>query len=60
MLTRIPFFKEVIIGSFECSHCSYKDSQITSAGEIQERGVKIALQVSAVEVSFLCLNFLTT
>ena len=28
MLTKIPFFKEVVISSFQCNSCGYKDSQI--------------------------------
>ena len=53
MLTRVPFFKELIIGSFECKHCGHKDSEISSAGRIQEKGIKLILQVSSTDVSFL-------
>lgn len=51
LLTRIPFFREVIVGSFSCDHCGYTDSEINSAGRIQDKGVRIALQVSENAVS---------
>ena len=28
MLTKIPFFKEVVISSFWCDECGYKNSEI--------------------------------
>jgi zinc finger protein len=31
--------------SFECPHCHFKNSEIQSAGEIQQRGVRISLKV---------------
>ncbi|KAM6432271.1 zinc finger protein ZPR1 isoform 1-T1 [Liasis olivaceus] len=45
LLTRIPFFKEVIVGSFACSSCGWTNSEIQSAGRIQDRGVRYALAV---------------
>src|SRR5690348_13100927 len=37
LLTKIPHFKEVIIMAFECPHCHFRNNEIQSAGEIQER-----------------------
>lgn len=45
LLTKIPFFKEVIISSFECPHCFFKDSEIQSASLIQKQGVRFTLKV---------------
>jgi zinc finger protein len=28
MLTKIPFFKEVLISSFQCEECGFKDTEI--------------------------------
>lgn len=40
LLTKIPFFREIVIMSFDCPHCGFKNSEIQPAGEIQQRGVK--------------------
>lgn len=40
LLTQIPFFRQIIISSFSCDHCGFKDSEVQSAGEIQPRGAK--------------------
>jgi len=45
MLTRIPFYRDVIISSFQCDHCHYKNNGIESANRIQENGVRISLTV---------------
>lgn len=45
LLTKIPFFREIIIMSFSCPHCGFKNSEIQSAGEIQEKGSKYTLRV---------------
>ncbi|RPA87994.1 zf-ZPR1-domain-containing protein [Ascobolus immersus RN42] len=45
-LTRIPFFKEVILMSFYCPHCHFRNNEIQSAGMIQERGVKFVFHVN--------------
>ncbi|CED82147.1 C4-type Zn-finger protein [Phaffia rhodozyma] len=38
LLTSIPFFREVVVMSFRCEHCGENNTEIQSAGEIQERG----------------------
>ncbi|KAF2747253.1 zf-ZPR1-domain-containing protein [Sporormia fimetaria CBS 119925] len=45
LLTRIPFFREIVIMSFDCPHCGLKNSEVQPAGEIQQQGVKISLKV---------------
>jgi zinc finger protein len=35
LLTTIPYFKEIVVSSFSCDHCGYRDTEIQSAGEIQ-------------------------
>lgn len=32
--------------SFECEHCGYRNNEIESGGKIEERGIKIILQVA--------------
>ena len=45
LLTRIPFFHEIVIMSFACPECHYQNNQVQSAGQIQEKGAKYALRV---------------
>ncbi|XP_040890872.1 zinc finger protein ZPR1 [Toxotes jaculatrix] len=45
LLTRIPFFKEVIVSSFSCANCGWSNTEIQSAGRIQEQGVCYTLKV---------------
>lgn len=49
LLTRIPFFKEIIISSFSCDHCQWSNTEIQSAGEIQEQGVCYTLKIKTKE-----------
>ncbi|KAF2668013.1 zinc finger protein zpr1 [Microthyrium microscopicum] len=49
LLTKIPFFREIIIMSFACEHCHFKNSEIQSAGEIQQRGHKYTFKVENTE-----------
>lgn len=45
LLTKIPFFKEVVLMSFECEHCGYKNNEIQPGGQIEEKGIRITLNV---------------
>lgn len=45
LLTKIPFFKEIIISSFCCPHCHWSNTEIQSAGAIQDQGVSYTLRV---------------
>lgn len=44
LLTQIPFFRELVLMSFDCPHCHFKNTEIQSAGEIQMRGVRLTLR----------------
>ncbi|KAL8861710.1 MAG: hypothetical protein Q9178_001911 [Gyalolechia marmorata] len=48
-LTKIPYFREIIIMSFSCDHCGFENTDIQSAGQIQERGAKYTLKVTEVD-----------
>ena len=37
LLTSIPYFKEIVVSSFLCTHCGHRDTEIQSAGEIQRK-----------------------
>ncbi|EZF27666.1 hypothetical protein H112_00345 [Trichophyton rubrum D6] len=45
LLIKIPFFRDVLLESFECPHCGYKNNSIKAAGEIQEHGTKYTLEI---------------
>ncbi|ODQ66711.1 zf-ZPR1-domain-containing protein [Nadsonia fulvescens var. elongata DSM 6958] len=45
LMTRIPFFREIVIMSFECPHCHYKTAEIQPASEIQEKGSRYQLKI---------------
>ncbi|KAL8654556.1 MAG: hypothetical protein Q9210_001428 [Variospora velana] len=46
LLTKIPYFREIILTSFSCSQCGASNTDIQSAGQIQERGAKYSLKVT--------------
>jgi len=45
MLTKIPFFREIMISSFCCDHCGFKNSEVSFAGRLEDFGVKYELNV---------------
>lgn len=49
LLTKIPFYKEVVLMSFHCEHCGYRNNEIQSGGKIEEKGVRITLKVNSLE-----------
>ncbi|XP_036717039.1 zinc finger protein ZPR1 isoform X2 [Balaenoptera musculus] len=49
LLTEIPFFREIIVSSFSCEHCGWNNTEIQSAGRIQDQGVRYTLTVRAQE-----------
>ena len=46
LLTKIPHYKEIILMSFHCEHCGFKNNEIQSGGVIQEKGVRITVTVA--------------
>ncbi|KNG51342.1 zinc finger protein zpr1 [Stemphylium lycopersici] len=49
LLTRIPFFREIVLMSFSCPHCHFKNSEVQPAGEIQQRGIRFSLKVETAD-----------
>ncbi|KAK6465529.1 nucleolar zinc-finger protein [Scheffersomyces coipomensis] len=45
LLTKIPYFREIIIMSFECPHCGLKNSEIQAAAQIAEKGARYVLKI---------------
>ena len=49
MLTSIPFFKDIIVISFNCEVCGFKNSEIQNRGQLEEYGIKLILKVTKKE-----------
>lgn len=49
LLTKIPYFREVMISHFDCPHCGYSDNGIIFAGEFPAKGVRFELDVQSAE-----------
>ena len=47
LLTKIPFFREIVVTSFSCPDCGFRNTEVQSAGQIQEKGAKYALRVES-------------
>lgn len=45
LLTKIPFYKEVVLMSFACEHCGFQNNEIQSGAEIKPKGIKFKLIV---------------
>jgi zinc finger protein len=46
MTTTIPFFREIIVCSFECTTCGEKNNEVIFGGALQERGIRYVLEVN--------------
>ncbi|KAK9461575.1 ZPR1 zinc-finger domain-containing protein [Lipomyces oligophaga] len=47
LLTQIPYFREVVLMSFYCPHCGFRNSEIQPASEIQPKGAKYTFIVES-------------
>ncbi|XP_002165109.1 zinc finger protein ZPR1 isoform X1 [Hydra vulgaris] len=46
LLTKIPFFKEVIISSFKCEHCGFSNNEVQPGSAIQPKGVRYTVTIN--------------
>ena len=44
--TKVPLFREIIVMSFSCDNCNYRNTEINFGGEIQEKGEIVTLRMS--------------
>ncbi|CAO1634219.1 unnamed protein product [Jaminaea pallidilutea] len=49
LMTYIPYYKEILIASFSCDHCGERNSEVQSAGQIQEKGCIYTVHVTSVD-----------
>jgi zinc finger protein len=45
LLSRIPYFREVVIMSFQCDHCGLSSSEVQPAAEISEKASRFILTI---------------
>lgn len=45
LLIRVPFFRDVILESFECEHCNLRNNSVKTAGQIQVLGAQYTFNV---------------
>ncbi len=48
-MVTIPMFKEVILISFYCENCGYKNSEVQFGGKISDFATKLTLKVTSME-----------
>ena len=48
LLTKIPFFKDIIVMSFSCPHCGYRNTSIEDAKELAPQGIHFILTVKTI------------
>lgn len=49
MLTKIPYFKEIIISSFKCDYCFNSNNSVQAASALADLGCRFTLTVSSSE-----------
>lgn len=47
LLTKIPYFREIIIMSFSCDHCGFHNNEIQAAGSVQLKGSHYELRLTS-------------
>lgn len=50
-MIKIPLYKEVILMSFQCDHCGYKNNEIQSGGKVQEQGIRYIVKITDKKVT---------
>lgn len=49
LLTKIPYFREIVIMAFECPHCGFRNSEVQSASEISDKGSHITCKIDSLK-----------
>jgi zinc finger protein len=45
LFTKIPFFKEIIVSSFQCENCGFRNNEVSFGGQLADFGVRYELKV---------------
>jgi zinc finger protein len=46
LLTRIPYFREIVVMSFACPHCYARSAEVQPANDLSEKACKVTLRVA--------------
>ncbi|KAL0044427.1 hypothetical protein WJX82_005915 [Trebouxia sp. C0006] len=46
LLTHVPHFRDIMVASFECEHCNFRNSEVLFTGAFGEQGIKYTLTVA--------------
>jgi zinc finger protein len=41
----VPFFKSIVLISFVCDFCGYKNSEVKTGGEVSKKGLNMSVKV---------------
>jgi zinc finger protein len=52
MMTKIPFFKEIILMAFECPHCAFRSSEVQHGQSLADHGIHFELNAVSQRVKF--------
>eukprot|EP00808_Paulinella_micropora_P015060 g23627.t1 len=47
MLTNIPYFRDIIVSSFDCPHCNFAESEIKPANSLQAKGCRYEIAIKS-------------
>jgi zinc finger protein len=50
LMTKIPYFKEIILMAFDCSECGYKSSEVQPGQSLADHGIHFELDVVSQKV----------
>lgn len=50
LMTKIPYFKEIIIMAFECTDCGYKSSEVQPGQSLSDHGIHLEVDVVSQKV----------
>ena len=53
LLTKIPFFREIVLMSFSCPHCNFTDNEVQPAGRIQDKGCRVDVHILTQKVCWI-------
>ncbi|KAH9585918.1 nucleolar zinc-finger protein, variant 3 [Schistosoma haematobium] len=49
MITKISYFREVVVSSFSCPHCGYENRSLIPASQVQDKGQRITFKANNVK-----------